>query len=483
MNNIHSLHGAKAARRLATTELLFFCRVGDVARCQKICDEFQIDPRHAQDYDKRTALHLAAAEGCYSVVTWLLSNVGVDVNPIDRFNRTPLEEAVRGDFGDVADLLLQAGAKVYLEDEQKLVPLEKSALARYHSVYDRFCKDGDDDDGLQPEWEINRDELELLNQVGTGEYGTVYRAKWLGSIVAVKVLKGCDAVTLGDLRTELHVLQKIHHPHCTQFLGACTRQTPYMIVTEFIPGGSLADFFKIIDMDHTRHPTLRRAVQIALGCAYGMRYMHARRRHLIIHRDLKPANLMLGGMPPDIIDRPTAQKYGVCKIADFGLSKSLALGKGTANNAGVTKNERQMMALQNDGNCLNEVYQLTGETGSYRYMSPEVFRHEPYNSKVDVYAFAMIAYELFEGSIPFGLIHPIQAARQAGIEGVRPIFKPQNRWGKKLPSELKDLVAQCWAPMPGDRPDFHSICTRLEAVLDSLPVEKADKKKKECIIM
>lgn len=45
-------------------------------------------------------------------------------------------------------------------------------------------------------------------------------------------------------RTELNVLQKVHHPHCVQFLGACTHAQPYMIVTEFLPGGSLTDLFK-----------------------------------------------------------------------------------------------------------------------------------------------------------------------------------------------------------------------------------------------
>jgi serine/threonine protein kinase len=40
------------------------------------------------------------------------------------------------------------------------------------------------------------------------------------------------------------MLQKIHHPHCVQFLGAATHEQPYMIVTEFLPGGSLADVFK-----------------------------------------------------------------------------------------------------------------------------------------------------------------------------------------------------------------------------------------------
>ena len=44
-----------------------------------------------------------------------------------------------------------------------------------------------------------------------------------------------------------------------------------------------------------------------------------------MHRDLKPANIMLGGIPTDVYDREVAQRYGTAKIADFGLSKSLAL--------------------------------------------------------------------------------------------------------------------------------------------------------------
>ena len=75
-------------------------------------------------------------------------------------------------------------------------------------------------------------------------------------------------------------------PLVLQFLGACTRELPYMIVTEFLPGGSLSDFFRVLDRDPQRAPSLRRSVTIALDCAKGLRYMHARRcdwfvQHLI----------------------------------------------------------------------------------------------------------------------------------------------------------------------------------------------------------
>jgi serine/threonine protein kinase len=80
-------------------------------------------------------------------------------------------------------------------------------------------------------------------------------------------------------RTELNVLQKVHHPHCVQFVGAVTRSSPYMIITEFMACGSLADIFK-----RQEYPGLRRAAQLALDCARGIAYLHNHAPMSIIHR-------------------------------------------------------------------------------------------------------------------------------------------------------------------------------------------------------
>lgn len=56
--------------------------------------------------------HLAAAEGCYSVAAWLLDECQATANPVDRFKRTPLEDAVRGDHGEVVSLLIRHGGQV-----------------------------------------------------------------------------------------------------------------------------------------------------------------------------------------------------------------------------------------------------------------------------------------------------------------------------------------------------------------------------------
>ena len=98
-------------------------------------------------------------------------------------------------------------------------------------------------------------------------------------------------------------------------------------------------------------------------------------------------------------------------MADFGLSKSL--------NATDTHNKVNLTA--------NDTFKLTGETGSYRYMAPEVFRHEQYNLKVDVYSYAMIVFQLFECTVPFAGMDPVQAARDAAVLGSRPGFPPRNK--------------------------------------------------------
>lgn len=98
---------------------------------------------------------------------------------------------------------------------------------------------------------------------------------------------------------------------------------------------------------------------------------------------------------------------GTIKLADFGLSKSLPVNKHASYD-------------------LDSKFKLTGETGSYRYMAPEVFRHEPYNFKVDVYSFSMIAFQLFEHCPPFAGMDPVEAAKHAALHDRRPAFHKLN---------------------------------------------------------
>ncbi|KAG1673263.1 hypothetical protein FOA52_002543 [Chlamydomonas sp. UWO 241] len=468
-----SLHGESAAKRQAVGELLFFSSVGDLHRCRKIVAawQLQVDDPKTGDYDKRTPMHLASAEGCYSVVQWLIA-AKAPINAVDRFGRTPLEDAVRGDHGQLAQLLVSEGGKVQNKFGE-MVELADSQIANNVRLFS----------GYDPDWEIDISTLTMMDKIGEGEFGEVYRARWAGTIVAVKILKDFNDLSLGDFRTELNVLQKVHHPHTVQFLGAVTKQQPFMIVTEFMSGGSLLDAFRAkVDF------SVWRAIHLALDCARGMAYLHNRSPQAVIHRDLKPANIMLGGFK--VFSRTHKElmygEIGMLKIADFGLSKSLKLNK--KRGKGVVKGGRMSIEalLEPDvsnkpsepssrGGNLGEEghkpedrapsYKLTGETGSYRFMAPEVFRHEQYNNKVDVYSFSMICYHLFEGLAPFHMLGPVDAARAAAVDLRRPTWGEFNQHGKVVPDVVKRLISACWAPDPEDRPEFEEVIDVLEECL------------------
>lgn len=129
------------------------------------------------------------------------------------------------------------------------------------------------------------------------------------------------------------------------------------------------------------------------------------------------------------------------KVGDFGLSKLI----------------RAQHA--------HDVYKMTGETGSYRYMAPEVFKHRKYDKKVDVFSFSMILYEMLEGDPPMAHYEPYEAAKFVA-EGHRPTFR-----SKEFIPEFRELTEHCWAADINQRPSFLNILKRLERIKENLPAD------------
>ena len=101
---------------------------------------------------------------------------------------------------------------------------------------------------------------------------------------------------------------------------------------------------------------------------------------------------------------------------------------------------------------------MTGETGSYRYMSPEMIRNETYNEKVDVYSFGIVINEIFARIPPFEHLLPIHAAVGVAKKGLRPSQRGIKNERLKMP------VTQCWTQEAEKRPDWTYIIGELEAV-------------------
>ncbi|KAA0052589.1 serine/threonine-protein kinase HT1-like isoform X1 [Cucumis melo var. makuwa] len=376
--------------------------------------------------DSRVRLMYLANEGDLEGINELLDS-GVDVNFRDIDNRTALHIAACQGFADVVALLLERGAEVDSKDRWGSTPLRDAIHYKNHDVIKLLEKHGAKPPVAPmlvknarevPDYEIDPKELDFTNSVNITK-GTFRRASWRGTEVAVKEL-GEDLFTDEDkvraFRDELALLQKIRHPNVVQFLGAVTQSWPMMIVTEYLPKGDLG-----ILLSRKREIRTLTVVRLALDIARGMNYLHENKPAPIIHRNLEPSNIL-------------RDDSGHLKVADFGVSKLLTVKEDKLSTCSET---------------------------SRRYQAPEVFKNEEYDTKVDVFSFALILQEMLEGCPPF----PDKADSEVPklyAAGERPPFRAL--LNKRYANGLKELIEECWNEKPNKRPTFRQIITQLEFI-------------------
>ncbi|WOH12589.1 hypothetical protein DCAR_0832095 [Daucus carota subsp. sativus] len=398
---------AKVSR---TSMILWHAHQNDASAVRKLLQEDRMLVL-ARDYDHRTPLHVASLHGWIEVAKCLLE-FGADVNCQDRWKNTPLADAEGAKKHQMIELLKSYGGLSYGQNGSHFEP--KPVAPPLPNKCD---------------WEVEPTELDFSSAIiiGKGSFGEILKAFWRGTPVAVKrILPNLsdDRLVIQDFRHEVNLLVKLRHPNIVQFLGAVTERKPLMLITEYLRGGDLHQYLK---EKGALSPAV--AVSFALDIARGMAYLH-NEPNVIIHRDLKPRNVLLVNSSAEHL-----------KVGDFGLSK--------------------LIRVQHS----HDVYKMTGETGSYRYMAPEVFKHRKYDKKVDVFSFAMILYEMLEGEPPLAGYEPYEAAKYVA-EGHRPTFK-----AKGFSPELKDLTDNCWKADMNKRPSFIEILKRLERIRDALPTD------------
>ncbi|CAK9170961.1 unnamed protein product [Ilex paraguariensis] len=280
-------------------------------------------------------------------------------------------------------------------------------------------------DSQIPCYEIDHDEVNMneATLIGEGSYGEVYLVRWRGTEVAAKTIRSSIAsnqMVKKAFLKELALWQTLRHPNIVQFLGVLKHSDRLIFLTEYLRNGSLYDILR----KKGRLDPLT-AVSYALDIARGMNYLHQHKPYAIIHRDLTPRNVL-------------QDEAGRLKVTDFGLSK---------------------IAQEKDAYG----YKMTGGTGSYRYMAPEVYRRESYGMSVDVFSFALLVHEMFLGGPSNREEAPEKVADKRAYEDSRP---PLSSY--VYPEPIKMLLRECWHKNPDCRPTFEEIILQLEIIQESL---------------
>lgn len=277
--------------------------------------------------------------------------------------------------------------------------------------------------------EIDETKIESMTKIGGGNYGSVYKALYLGKEIAVKVIlrKDTDSESqfnrrVNAFKSEIKLLTRIHHPNVCQFLGACTRNTREIKICMELLYKDL-DHVLITPESHKTFYSLADRMRMGRDAALGMEWLHGS-NPMIIHRDLKPANLML-------------DSYGRVKVCDFGLSQ--LLGK-------------------------DEMFVDKGKSpGSPVWKAPELFdRQHDITEKVDVYAFGLILWQLLTRDQVFKEFFSGYTEEAFGRQisaGYRPEIPPGT------PRELAELMRGCWEEDPDARPSFSEVVQGMHRVV------------------
>jgi len=279
-------------------------------------------------------------------------------------------------------------------------------------------------------------QLRNVEYLTDGANSWIHTAVMNGKPVAIKTLKPeCQdlAHAINEIEDELAIHSKLKHKNIVQLYGAGTTSKGHrFLVLERLDGGTLTQVLgydtRIRDRRRRfwkkKNFGLKEVLTYARALADALAYCHGRalENGMILHRDLKPDNI---GFTLD----------GTLKLMDFGLAR----------------------VMDNASPLSEETYRMSGETGSLRYMAPEVAESKPYNHKADVFSYGILLWELLSHKKPFDGLNRDSFYERVVHGGGRPPIH------KKWPKELSNLMIDCWSVDIDTRPSFQQIVERLDS--------------------
>jgi serine/threonine protein kinase len=259
----------------------------------------------------------------------------------------------------------------------------------------------------------------------------IYTAFWDDLPVVLKLIKAeriTSPVAVAEFEMEENILSRIRHPNIVRLLGSGTVPRKFLVL-ELLSGGSLSHSLGLRpdsqNQTWCKKFSFLETLRLAYDLSRALHYLHTEWSNSIhiIHRDIKPDNI---GWTTD----------GHLKIFDFGLCVAV-------------RAQREK----------TEQYRLTGNTGTLRYMAPEVVLGRSYNQTVDAYSFGILIWQVATGKIPFREMGKKPYFDRVVIGGQRPKLEPN--W----PMGFCNLLKVCWHEDKNLRPSFQKIMAELEILI------------------
>lgn len=276
---------------------------------------------------------------------------------------------------------------------------------------------------------VHWEELRSIESVGSGGFGSVYKAEYFGETVALKKVKKQTKNTLASRQSFWAELNAAHlrHKHIVRIIAATTcipgefedTNSIGMILMEFVGSRNLQQLI----YECVEPLQADRWLRYSADIAHGLRFLHS---HNIVHLDIKPANVLMSS-------------EDTCKIADFGCS--LKLDRGCEVSA-----------------CSARVSHVGG---TYTHRSPELLKGEAVSPKADIFSFGITMWQLITRKQPYSgdrqhVLYAVVA------HNLRPCVEQQPEFVSEQGRRCRTLLERCWSQEARCRPTAQELLLSLE---------------------